>query len=39
MTHGEYEDDKVEVEMKQNLETLIEAMKFAAKNQSEKGKA
>lgn len=39
MTHGEYEDDKVEVEMKQNLETLIEAMKFAATNHSEKGKA
>lgn len=30
MTHGPYEDDKVEVEMKKNLQTLIEAMKFAA---------
>lgn len=39
MTHGEYEDDKVEIEMKQNLETLIEAMKFAAKNQTQKGNA
>ena len=39
MTHGEYEDDKVEVEMKKNLETLIEAMKFAAANQAESGNA
>ncbi|QPK06161.1 metal ABC transporter solute-binding protein, Zn/Mn family [Vibrio kanaloae] len=39
MTHGEYEDDKVEVEMKKNLETLIEAMKFAAANQSKSGNA
>lgn len=30
MTHGPYQDDKVEIEMKKNLETLIEAMKFAA---------
>nr|WP_175365409.1 zinc ABC transporter substrate-binding protein [Aliivibrio logei] len=30
MTHGPYEDDKVEIEMKSNLDTLIEAMKFAA---------
>ncbi|MGF1695288.1 zinc ABC transporter substrate-binding protein [Vibrio lamellibrachiae] len=37
MTHGEYENDKVEVEMKKNLETLIEAMKFAAENQITQG--
>ncbi|WP_407530813.1 metal ABC transporter substrate-binding protein [Vibrio parahaemolyticus] len=30
MTHGEYEADKVEVEMRENVETLIEAMKFVA---------
>ncbi|CED57690.1 ABC transporter, periplasmic solute binding protein [Aliivibrio wodanis] len=30
MTHGPYEDNKVEIEMKSNLNTLIEAMKFAA---------
>ncbi|MGF1804361.1 zinc ABC transporter substrate-binding protein [Aliivibrio sifiae] len=30
MTHGPYEDDKVEIEMKSNLDTLIEAMKFVA---------
>ncbi len=30
MTHGEYEADKVEVEMRDNVETLIEAMKFVA---------
>jgi zinc transport system substrate-binding protein len=30
MTHGPYEDNKVEIEMKSNLDTLIEAMKFAA---------
>ena len=34
MTHGDYEDEKVEVEMKKNDETLIEAMKFAAANQA-----
>ncbi|PTP40076.1 metal ABC transporter solute-binding protein, Zn/Mn family [Vibrio splendidus] len=39
MTHGEYQDDKVEVEMKKNLETLIEAMKFAAANQAKSGNA
>ncbi|WP_211318316.1 metal ABC transporter solute-binding protein, Zn/Mn family [Photobacterium sanctipauli] len=32
MTHGPYEDEKVEVEMKQNLDTLIESMKYAAQN-------
>lgn len=30
MTHGEYEADKVEVEMRENVTTLIEAMKFVA---------
>lgn len=30
MTHGPYEDNKVVIEMKSNLDTLIEAMKFAA---------
>ncbi|CEO40699.1 metal ABC transporter solute-binding protein, Zn/Mn family [Photobacterium kishitanii] len=30
MTHGQYEADKVEIEMQQNLDTLVEAMKFAA---------
>ncbi len=30
MTHGEYEANKVEVEMRENVETLIEAMKFVA---------
>lgn len=30
MTHGPYQDDKVAIEMKENLNTLIEAMKFAA---------
>ncbi|WP_428466780.1 metal ABC transporter solute-binding protein, Zn/Mn family [Photobacterium minamisatsumaniensis] len=32
MTHGPYEDNKVEVEMKANLDTLIQSMKFAAEN-------
>ncbi|QUM75278.1 zinc ABC transporter substrate-binding protein [Moritella sp. 24] len=31
MTHGAYEESKVAVEMKNNLTTLVEAMKFAAK--------
>lgn len=35
MTHGPYEADKVEVEMKQNVATLIEAMKFVADKSSE----
>jgi len=30
MTHGAYEADKVEVEMRNNLNTLVEAMKFTA---------
>jgi len=30
MTHGSYEANKVETEMKENLATLVEAMKFAA---------
>jgi zinc transport system substrate-binding protein len=30
MTHGEYEANKVEVEMRENVATLIEAMKFVA---------
>ena len=30
MTHGQYEADKVEIEMQQNLATLVEAMQFAA---------
>lgn len=30
MTHGQYETDKVEIEMQQNLVTLVEAMQFAA---------
>jgi len=30
MTHGAYEESKVAVEMKSNLATLVEAMKFAA---------
>ncbi|WP_297481958.1 zinc ABC transporter substrate-binding protein [uncultured Photobacterium sp.] len=29
MTHGEYEANKVEIEMQQNLTTLVEAMQFA----------
>ncbi|MCD9536662.1 metal ABC transporter solute-binding protein, Zn/Mn family [Photobacterium carnosum] len=29
MTHGEYEADKVEIEMQQNLTTLVDAMQFA----------
>ncbi|WP_283598622.1 metal ABC transporter solute-binding protein, Zn/Mn family [Photobacterium phosphoreum] len=29
MTHGQYEADKVEIEMQQNLVTLVEAMQFA----------
>ncbi|PSV49841.1 metal ABC transporter solute-binding protein, Zn/Mn family [Photobacterium indicum] len=33
MTHGEYENDKVAIEMKENLTTLVEAMKFAATKQ------
>jgi zinc transport system substrate-binding protein len=33
MTHGEYENDKVAIEMKGNLTTLVEAMKFAATKQ------
>ncbi|OIQ26266.1 zinc ABC transporter substrate-binding protein [uncultured Vibrio sp.] len=37
MTHGEYKNEKVEIEMKKNLETLIEAMKFAAENHMKKG--
>lgn len=32
MTHGPYQADKVEVEMKQNLSTLVAAMKFVAQN-------
>ncbi|PKH07353.1 metal ABC transporter solute-binding protein, Zn/Mn family [Moritella sp. Urea-trap-13] len=34
MTHGAYEESKVAVEMKSNLDTLVEAMKFAAKRSS-----
>lgn len=30
MTHGAYTPEKVEIEMQQNLDTLIEAMKFTA---------
>ncbi|PSX11273.1 metal ABC transporter solute-binding protein, Zn/Mn family [Photobacterium angustum] len=30
MTHGEYDGKKVELEMKENLATLVEAIKFAA---------
>lgn len=30
MTHGEYDGKKVEIEMKENLATLVEAIKFAA---------
>ncbi|PSU63081.1 ABC transporter substrate-binding protein [Photobacterium phosphoreum] len=30
MTHGQYEADKVEIEMQQNLVTLVEAIQFAA---------
>ena len=29
MTHGEYEANKVEIEMQQNLTTLVDAMQFA----------
>ncbi len=36
MTHGEYETNKVEVEMRENVATLIEAMKFVAKHAQEK---
>lgn len=36
MTHGTYQADKVEVEMRQNLATLVEAMKFAADNKGER---
>lgn len=38
MTHGEYQADKVEVEMRANVATLIEAMKFVA-SQSAQEKA
>ncbi len=31
MTHGQYDPKKVEIEMNENLMTLVEAMKFAAK--------
>ena len=31
MTHGAYKVEKVEVEMRKNLQTLVQAMKFAAK--------
>lgn len=37
MTHGPYEDNKVEKEMKDNLDTLIEAMQFAAANKAKVG--
>ncbi|HIF9056813.1 TPA: metal ABC transporter solute-binding protein, Zn/Mn family [Photobacterium damselae] len=30
MTHGPYQDEKVEVEMQENINTLMAAMKFAA---------
>jgi zinc transport system substrate-binding protein len=33
MTHGDYESDKVAIEMKENLTTLVEAMKFVATKQ------
>ncbi|MGF1879122.1 zinc ABC transporter substrate-binding protein [Photobacterium frigidiphilum] len=33
MTHGEYESDKVAIEMKENLTTLVDAMKFVATKQ------
>ncbi|CAG23080.1 metal ABC transporter solute-binding protein, Zn/Mn family [Photobacterium profundum] len=33
ITHGEYESDKVAIEMKENLTTLVEAMKFVATKQ------
>ena len=33
MTHGAYEAGKVEAEMRKNLATLVEAMKFAAQSQ------
>ena len=29
MTHGQYQANKVEIEMQQNLTTLVEAMQFA----------
>ncbi len=34
MTHGEYRSDKVEIEMRDNVATLIEAMKFVASRHS-----
>ncbi|MGF1727875.1 metal ABC transporter solute-binding protein, Zn/Mn family [Photobacterium nomapromontoriensis] len=34
MTHGPYEANKVEKEMKDNLDTLIEAMQFAAERKA-----
>ncbi|GAL17484.1 cation ABC transporter periplasmic cation-binding protein [Vibrio maritimus] len=37
MTHGEYTVDKVEIEMRQNLATLIEAMTYSAQNTAVKG--
>ena len=35
MTHGEYEVNKVEIEMQQNLTTLVEAMQFAVSKDQE----
>lgn len=35
MTHGAYQVDKVEIEMSKNLQTLVEAMKFAAQSKGD----
>ncbi|CAM2983603.1 metal ABC transporter solute-binding protein, Zn/Mn family [Vibrio mytili] len=35
MTHGDYQAEKVELEMRENVETLIEAMKFVARKRSQ----
>ncbi|RBW47992.1 ABC transporter substrate-binding protein [Psychromonas sp. B3M02] len=36
MTHGAYRLDKVEIEMQQNIDTLVEAMKYTAANRGSK---
>ena len=35
MTHGAFDANKVEVEMRENIATLIEAMKFVASKHTE----
>lgn len=36
MTHGDYRTNKVTVEMTENVQTLIEAMKFVALDRGRK---